>query len=102
MAQGNQLTEGQLKALPTGSKVYITYDHPDPTENHYHGPATVERNKGGCWLNISKIGCFEFSMDFEYTGDDDALCTSDGGDGDVLEIFEWVPGRKRKGKGDKP
>lgn len=94
--KGKMLTEGELKLLPTGSKVHLFYHHPDPSEARHNGPAWVEQSDGFCWFHIGGPNS-SFCMDWTYGEDgrtDASLCESVGDDGDEFEIHVWV--RKKK------
>jgi hypothetical protein len=97
MPAGKILTEGELKALKDGTKVYVHYSHPDPQEGQVHRQGEV-RHQPDAPLPFTELLGSDFNLDYDYKGDDNAPCTEEGPDGDVLQVHEWVPRSKRKPK----
>ena len=87
------LTEGQLKALPDGAKVHVKTTSDDPDGPRHNGPAYVEQIEGGCLLRIGDPDS-SFSMDVEYTGDDDRELDDTDDDGVTLTVSAYAQRRK--------
>jgi len=86
------LTEAQLKALPTGSRVFITYEHPSG-EGNFKGVAFVYQTTGnkGCFISPrSKNSLFNFDWTYGDKGrTDESLCEDEGDDGEEFKIYNF-------------
>ena len=82
------ITEKELKTLKDKDKVYVVYTHPDISQN-YSGKAYIEQTREGCYFHIGNRNS-TFCMDWTYGEEgrtDDSYCSSEGCDGDILEIY---------------
>ena len=88
------MTEGQLQALPDGTRVHVRTYHPDPDEPRYAGPAYVEQIEGGCLLRIGSPDA-TFCMDVEYTGDSTRTVDDEDDDGVTLTVSNYAEKRSK-------